>query len=382
MRIADIKTYALSTQITEPFCFAEGWIKNRGSMIVEVITDEGIIGWGEGFCHGNQSPLLAQAVVENTLKPLLIGRSVEDTDVLWEEMYYETQTYGRNGVVISAISGVDVAFWDCLGKKAEKPIYQLLGGAFRKDVPAYASGFFRKQGHKYPEANIEEAKRYVAQGFTAMKMKSGFGLEHDIKTIELMRDALGEDILLMVDANCAYNVAYARRLLHIYEKMNVFWLEEPLAPDDFEGYLELKNLTSVLIAGCENEFTKTGFRKWIANRAVDIFQPDLSFAGGFTECRKIVAMAQAWHATVMPHAWGSGVGQAASMQFLATIPPAPSTFIAAEPMLEYDQSDHPFRNELVFPNLRLNKDGRVSISDRPGIGVEVNREILHKYAIF
>lgn len=381
MRIIDIKTYALSTQMKESFYYGEGWIRNRGSLIVEVVTDEGIVGWGEGFCHGNQSPLLAQAVIEKTLKPLLIGRNVEDTDVLWEEMYYETQTYGRKGVVISAISGVDVALWDCLGKQTGKPVYKLLGGAFRKDVLAYASGFFRKYGRKYPEANIEEAERYVSQGFTAIKMKSGFGLEHDIKTMEAIRGVIGCDVIVMADANCAYNVAYARRLLHAYAKLNVFWLEEPLPPDDFDGYLELKNLTSVLVAAGENEFTKIGFRKWIANRAVDIFQPDLCFAGGFTECRKIVAMAQAWHATVMPHAWGSGVGQAASMQLLATIPPTPSTFIPAEPMLEYDQSDHPFRNELVFPHLLMKADGRVAISDKPGIGVEVNREILQKYAI-
>ena len=134
------------------------------------------------------------------------------------------------------------------------------------------------------------------------------------------------------------------------------------------------------IAACENEFTKYGFRRWISHRAVDIIQPDLCYAGGFTECSKIVAMAQAWHMQVMPHAWGSGIGQAASMQLLAVVPPTPTTFAASEPMLEYDKSDHPFRNQLVEPVLKINKDGRVPISDRPGIGVEVNREILERYS--
>ena len=379
MFIKEIKTYPLFIETPSPFYYGEGWVKNRSSLIVEIVTSDGISGWGEGFCHGNQPPELAQAVVEKVLKPLLLGKNIEDMDVLWEQMYYITQPYGRKGIAISAISAVDVALWDCLGRSLSQPIYKLLGGAYRTDVPAYASGFFRSSGKKYPEADVEEAKGYVSLGYKGMKVKAGFGVENDICTMRQIRAAVGDDIMLIVDANCAYNVAAARKLLKAYEAIDVYWFEEPLPPSDFEGYLELKNLTSVYVAGCENEFTKYGFRKWISQRAVDILQPDLCFAGGFTECRKILALAQAWHMTVMPHAWGSGIGQAASMQFLATVPPAPSSFVESEPMLEYDKSDHPFRNELICPNLELNEAGRVSISDKPGIGVEVNRDAIKKY---
>jgi D-galactarolactone cycloisomerase len=381
MRIVNIKTYALVSQMDKPFFYGEGWIRQRSSLIVEVLTDEGIIGWGEGFCHGNQSPLLAQAVVENVLKPILIGKDPSDTDVLWDTMYYETQTYGRKGIVISAISAIDVALWDCLGKKEGKPIYKLLGGAYRRDVPAYASGFFRKPYEKYPDKNIDEALCYVDQGFKAMKMKGGFGVKEDIITMEKVRDAVGFDVSIMIDANCAYNASYARKILYAYDKLDVFWFEEPLPPHDYEGYLELKNSTSVLIAGGENEFTKYGFQKWIASKALDILQPDLCFAGGFTECKKIIALAQAWNTILMPHAWGSAIAQAASMQFLAIIPPMPLTFTPIEPIFEYDQSDHPFRKDLVSPVLELNSDGRVAISDKPGIGVDINREILKKYSV-
>ena len=380
MKIKDIKTYPLSIDMENPFYYGEGWIKCRSSLIVELITDEGIIGWGEGFCHGNQPPEPAQAVIERALKPVLIGREIDDVNVLWDEMYYLTQPYGRSGVAISAISAIDVALWDCLGKAAGKPVYKLMGGGYRKDVPAYASGFFRTPGKKYPESNVDEALTYISEGYNGMKVKAGFGVDEDIRTMLALRKALGDDVMLMVDANCAYNVAEARRLLKVYEDCSLHWFEEPLAPDDFEGYLELKNLSSVYIAACENEFTKYGFRRWISHRAVDIIQPDLCYAGGFTECSKIVSMAQAWHMQVMPHAWGSGIGQAASMQLLAVVPPTPTTFAASEPMLEYDKSDHPFRNQLVEPVLKINKDGRVPISDRPGIGVEVNREILERYS--
>lgn len=380
MRVVDIKTYPLSIGLAEPFYFGEGWVKSRNSLIIELITDEGIIGWGEGFCHGNQNPALAQVVVENTLKPIVIGEAVDDVEILWDKMYYETQAYGRKGVIISAISGIDVALWDCLGKAAMKPVYKLLGGAYRKDVMAYASGFFRVTGAEYPKSYIEEAMRYKAQGYQGMKIKGGFGVAEDIKTMEVLREAVGENILLMADANCAYNAASARRVLFAYDKLGVHWFEEPLPPDDFDGYIELKNLSSVYIAGCENEFTKNGFKKWISHRAVDILQPDLCFAGGFTECRKISAMAQAWNVAIMPHAWGSGVAQAASMQYLATIPPTPTTYFREEPMLEYDQSNHPFRNDLIYPALKMAPNGRVAISDRPGIGIEVNREMLKKYS--
>lgn len=379
MKIVDVITYPLRSMLEKKLYYAEGEVAARSSLIVEVVTDEGISGWGESFCHGAQSPLLAQKVIDVTLKPMLIGKNPFDVAVLWDEMYTATQPYGRKGVVVAAISGVDIAMWDCIGRALDRPVYELMGGAYRYDVEPYASGFFRVEGGDYPRAYVEEAKEYVAQGYRGMKMKGGYGVKADVRAVRAVREAIGFDVELMIDVNCAYNASTARRLLGALEEFDVFWLEEPLPPDDLEGYLELKNYSPIQIAGCENEFSKTGFRPWIAQRAVDILQPDLCFAGGFTECRKILAMAEAWHMSVMPHSWGSGVALAASMNFLATIPPAPFTFMPSEPLLEYDRSTHPFRQDLIHPNIILD-NGRVPIPKGAGIGVEVDKEKLLYFA--
>jgi D-galactarolactone cycloisomerase len=378
VKVVDIITYPLKSVLKEKMYFAEGEVGSRNSLIVEIVTDSGISGWGESFCHGAQSPFLAEPVINTTLKPLIIGEDPFNVGVLWEKMYFATQPYGRKGVAISAISGIDVALWDCIGRALKKPIYELLGGAYRKDVQPYASGFLRKDGRAYPEAYVEEAREYAAAGYKGMKMKSGYGVRDDTKSITSVRECIGDDIDLMVDTNCAYNVASAKRLLKDIEDLNILWLEEPLPPDDIEGYMELKNFSSTNIASGENEFTKFGFRPWISQRAVDILQPDLCFAGGFTECAKILSMAEAWHISVMPHSWGSGVALAATMNFLAITPPCPSTFMPSEPLVEYDLSTHPFREELTHPRISLS-GGRVPIPSGPGIGVEVDKERLMFY---
>lgn len=235
-------------------------------------------------------------------------------------------------------------------------------------------------GRPYPDDAVEEAKRHKANGFTAMKLKIGFGVEEDIHYILAVRAGIGPDIKLMLDANHAYNVSTARRILMAVEHADIHWFEEPISPEDIDGYRELKNLTSIYIAAGENEFTKVGFRDWISKRAVDILQPDLCSAGGFTACRKILALAQAWHMTLIPHIWGSGIGLAASLQFIATVSPAPLALKPIEPMLEYDQSSHPFRQDLIYHAINM-QDGVVAIPDQPGIGVEINRDVLEHYKI-
>jgi D-galactarolactone cycloisomerase len=378
MKIADVKTYVLSTPLDEPFYFSMGWVRRRSTMIVEVVTDEGVSGWGEALCHGLQPPEIAETIVEAALKPILIGEDPFDVDVLWERMYNLTRPYGQKGAVPNAISAVDIAIWDCLGRALGKPVHKLLGGAYRTDVQPYATGFYRVEGRSYPAEAIAEARRHVANGFAAMKLKTGFGVEEDIEYIRAVREAIGPGPKLMVDANHAYNASSARRILRAIEPAGIHWFEEPISPEDIAGYKELKGLTSIYIAAGENEFTKIGFREWIAGRAVDILQPDLCSAGGFTECRKILAMAQAWHMTVIPHVWGSGIGLAASLQFLATVPPAPLALKPIEPMLEYDQSSHPFRQELIFGAISM-RDGKVAVPAGPGIGVEINRETIERY---
>jgi D-galactarolactone cycloisomerase len=357
-----------------------GWVKQRSTMIVEVITDEGITGWGESLCHGLQPPQIAAVIINSALKPIVLGQDAFDVDVLWERMYNLTRPFGQKGAVPNAISAIDIALWDCIGRALGKPVHKLLGGAYRTAVRPYATGFYRIEGQPYPKAAVAEAREHIEKGFTAMKLKIGFGVEEDIDYILAVRDGVGPDVMLMLDANHAYNVSSAGRILKAIEKANIHWFEEPISPEDIDGYRELKGLTATYIAAGENEFTKYGFREWICRRAVDVLQPDLCSAGGFTECKKILALAQAWHMMLVPHVWGSGIGLAASLQFLATVPPAPLALKPIEPMLEYDQSSHPFRQDLIFNAITM-QDGVVRVPDKPGIGVDVNREILRKYSI-
>ncbi len=379
MKVVNVKTHSLSSPVKEPYANSIGWVKRRSTVIVEVITDEGITGWGEALCHGLQPPEVCAAVVETALKPVVLGQDPFDVDVLWEKMHQVTLSFGTKGTVPIAMSAVDIALWDCLGRSLGKPVYKLLGGGYRTEVRPYATGFYRHAGSSYPEAAVAEAQRHLNNGFRAMKLKIGFGIKEDTEFILAVRKAVGPDVTIMLDANCGYNVLTTRRLMKAIEPADIYFFEEPISPEDIDGYKELKDLGIMFIATGENEYTKFGFRDWIVRRAVDIIQPDLCVAGGFTECKKILSLAQAFHVALLPHVWGSGVGLAAALQFLAIVPPTPLQMNPIEPMLEFDQSAHPFRQDLIFNAINL-ENGFVKIPDKPGIGVEINREILEKYS--
>jgi len=377
MKITDVIPYVLSTPLEEPFAFSQGWVDRRSAMVVEVKTDEGISGWGESLCHGLQPPEIAASFVESCFKPMLIGRDPFDVEVLWEETFNRTRPFG-GGAAVNAISGVDVALWDVIGRSMDRPIHKLLGGAFRSELVPYATGFYRREGEGHVEAGVEEATRHLLEGFSAMKLKVGFGVETDIEYVHAVREAVGPDARIMMDANCAYDAPAARRILLECEDARVHFFEEPLAPEDLEGYKSLRNLTDTYLAAGENLFGKAGYRRWISEGALDILQPDLCSSGGFTECKKIAAMAQAWNTSVVPHVWGSGVGLAASLQLIATLPPTPLSLNPEEPMLEYDTSSHPFREDLIYGAISM-RDGMVAVPQGPGIGVEVDRGVLERY---
>lgn len=380
MKIIDVIPHAISVPLEKPFYFSQGWVSERSALIIEIVTDEGITGWGESLCHGLQSPHISAAFVEHVFKPLLINRDPFDVEVIWEQLYNHTRPYGQAGAAVNAISGVDIALWDVIGKSVGKPIHALIGGAFRKEVTPYATGFYREAGGKYPQDSIQEALGYIEKGFSAFKLKIGFGLEEDIKFIAAIRQAVGDDVRIMADANGAYNLASARKLIKEVEKYKLYFLEELLAPEDLAGYSQIKNLSGTYIAAGEQVFGKMGFRPWLNARALDVIQPDLCSSGGFTECKKIAALAQADHTMMIPHVWGSGIGIAASLQFIASIPATPLSLNPTEPMLEFDQSSHPFRTDLIFDGIQF-INGKVKIPTQPGIGVEVNRDIIMQYKV-
>lgn len=378
MKITEVKSYALRSPLDQPFAFSQGWVRQRSATLVEVVTDEGIVGWGEAFAQGLEPPEIARAVIESALKPLVIGADPLDTEVLWHRMYHQTRDYGRKGSVVAAISAIDIALWDIAGKVRGVPTYRLLGGAFRTRVQAYATGFYRIRGQGEASRLSEEAVRHYEAGLTAMKVKLGYGVDDDIAVMEEVRRALDErSVTLMVDTNHAYGVAEAIRLGRALEPYHLRWYEEPVVPEDIAGYREVRQALSIPIAGGENEHTLFGFRELLGQRAVDIAQPDIGSAGGFTACRHILALAQAHGVQVNPHVWGSAIAQAASLQLIAAIPVAHHSVFAAEPIFEYDRSAHPFRQHLVeHPIQQVN--GWVEIPSGPGLGVTVDRSVIDR----
>jgi len=381
VKIDEIRVHSLQSPLAQPFAFSQGWVGRRSATLVEVITDQGVTGWGEAFAQGLEPPQIAAASIKFALEPLLLGADPLDTEVLWHRMYHATRDYGRKGSVVAAISAIDIALWDIAGKAHGCPIHRLLGGAFRSRVQVYATGFYRIAGQGEAARLGEEAIQHYQAGFRAMKVKLGYGVRDDIAVMEQVRRALGErDVTLMVDTNHAYGVAEAIQLGRALERYDLRWYEEPVTPEDLSGYREVRHALSIPIAGGENEHTLFGFRELLGQRCVDIAQPDIGSAGGFTACRHILALAHAHGVQVNPHVWGSAVAQAASLQFIAAVPAAHHSVFAQEPIFEYDRSSHPFRQQLVREPLQQ-REGWLEVPTRPGLGVEVDRTVLEHYRL-
>ena len=380
MKIKEVIVHLINTPIETPFKFSQGYVYSRSSVIVEIIASDGTSGFGECLCHGMQPPQVAKAMIDNCYAPRIIGDNVFDVEVIWEKLYNVARPFGQQGVAVNALSGIDIALWDLIGKTLNQPISNLIGGRFREKIMPYATGFYREEAKEYPRDGITEALGYVEAGFRAMKLKCGFGIEEDIAYIKAIRKAIGPDIKLMADFNSAYNQGQARRVILETEPEKVEFYEEILAPEDMRGYKAIRNLTGSYVAAGEEIFGKQNFKEWMNAGALDLYQPDLCSSGGFTELKKVAAIAQSYNTPMIPHVWGSGIGLAASLQFVATIPNTPMSAHPIEPMLEFDRSTHPFRTELINDEVEF-KDGMVTIPNKPGIGVSVNRSVLEKYKI-
>jgi len=380
MKVTQVRAHVLRSKLEQPFSFSQGWVSSRGATLVEVQTDDGITGWGEALCQGLQPPEIAAAAINHALKDLVVGQDPLQPEVLWHRMYHYTRDYGQKGAVVGAISAIDIALWDICGKARNTPVAKLLGGMFRTRVEAYATGFYRVKGKGDAPRLAQEAEGHVAKGFRALKIKLGFGIEDDLAVMRSLRDvAKGKEV--MIDTNHAYGVAEAIRLGRELEEMGwrLRWYEEPVVQEDLDGYAEVRRALATPIAGGENEYTGFGFKQLFAQRCLDVAQPDICIAGGFTGCRHIVALAHAHGVQVNPHVWASAVGQAASLQLIAAIPVANHALFPSDILLEFDTSSHPFRNELTSHPLQQ-KDGWVEIPQRPGLGITVNRTVLEKYA--
>ena len=381
MKITELKVHVLKCPLAEPFAFSQGWVRQRCATLLEVFTDAGITGWGEAFAQGLEPPEIAAAVITHALQPLVVGADPLDTEVLWHRMYHKTRDYGRKGSVIAAISAVDTALWDIAGKFHGLPIHKLLGGAFRERVQPYATGFYRISGQGEAPRLADEALRHLDAGIGLMKVKLGYGVDDDIACMHAIGTALqGKAVRLMVDTNHAYGRADALRIGHALAEFDLRWYEEPVVPEDLQGYVEMRQKLRMPIAGGENEHTLYGFREFLGAGCVDVAQPDIGSCGGITAGRHIVALAQAHGVQVNPHVWGSAIAQAAALQFIAAVPVAHHSLFAQQPVLEYDRSSHPFRQQLITQPLQM-VDGWVEVPSGPGLGVEVDRAVLEAFRV-
>ena len=381
MKISSVTAMILRTPMKTPFTSARGWwYKTKNAMLVKVETDEGITGWGEAYGPAE----VTKAVVDSLLASQIMGADPFDTNVLWEKMYQRVEDYDPQGFGVAAISAIDMALWDIKGKWSELPVYKLLGGAHRNWVVPYATGlYFKKDSDNYEDFTgpaVEEAIAYKEQGFKGIKMKIALPRAAELKRVQAVREAVGNEVELMVDANHGYSLYDAQWLARAFEELKISWFEEPVSPHDLKGYAELKSKTCIPLAGGENAFTRYAFKDIIDSRAMDIIQPDVCCCGGITEAMRISDLAEAAGVSFITHVWGSAVGTYGALQVMAALPPAPHSWKPAPMWMEYEQTENPFRDLLVTEPV-VRKDGKVAIPEKPGLGFEINQEIVDKYRV-
>lgn len=378
MKIREVKSHVLRHALPEAEVFgsSKGWHTVRQALVVEIVTDEGLSGFGEAY--GPPGP--SRAIVDELYAPRLTGRDPLERAVIWEDLYGTFRDYGRKGWPVAAISAIDIALWDLTGKALRQPVCQLLGGAFRREVRAYATGLYRHRVADNTKALAKEAEGYAAEGFRAMKMKVGFGLEEDLRNVRAVRDAIGPDRLLAVDANHGYDAGRAIRFGRKAEGADLAWFEEPVVPEDLDGYCQVKAALGIPVSGGETEYTRWGFRELCARRAVDIVQPDICGCGGFTEAWRIAALASASSLAVYPHVWGTAVGLFASLQLIAALPPNPPALAPGEPLFELDRTPNPLRDQLA-QNPPKRAGDVLEVPAGPGLGLELDRRVLERYRV-
>jgi len=349
----------------ETFIIDGAW---RNWVIVKVSTDECIDGIGEASIEGKELSSAA-AVIE--MKDFLIGEDPFNVEKLWQKMYrFSFWTGGP--IVCTAISGIEQALWDIIGKKLNVPVYKLMGGLVNEKIKVYASGWCL--GAKTPEELLEKARDVIEKGYNAIKLDpfdfcyqflDSKQLDEVEEKIRVLRNGVGNDIELMMDLHGRFSLSTAAQILERLNKYNFLFFEEPIPFDNPDSYIALSRKTSAPLACGERLFTRYGFWEIIRNKIVNIVQPDVCHAGGILECKKISAMAEANYIGLTPHNPNGPVGMAATLHWIATTPNLL--------MLETDVNDVPWRKE-IFSGLPEIKNGIIEVSDRPGLGIEFDEK--------
>lgn len=391
MKIRDVRTLAVEYTLPTPVFDANYMMATKPALLVEVETDAGLVGLGEAAHFGG--PLVSTTtVIEQELRPHLLGQDPREVERLWELMHRRAYKHARGGIVIAAISGIDIALWDLRGKMAGMPLWRLLGG-YRRRVPAYATGGFYAEGKGIRELT-DEMRAYCRHGFRAVKMKVGrnsgvegsplramadrgvceVSLAEDLARVRAVREAIGADVRLMIDANGAWDAPTAIRMGRALEGLDIYWFEEPVWPDDVAGSAEVAAKVTIPIAGYETcSYGTVSFREYIAARAVHFVQPDVAWAGGLTETLKIAHLAQAANLPLAPHIHGSAVGVAAAVHLLGAVPNGS--------MAEMVFPAHPLMADLAREPFVVDGTGEIDLGERPGLGIELDPDVVKRYRV-
>ncbi|MDZ8275273.1 mandelate racemase/muconate lactonizing enzyme family protein [Microbacterium aquimaris] len=384
MRITAVVSHVLQYTLDEELGYSQQYYSGRTTHLVEVRTDEGLVGWGECFGPGNVA-LANKVIVEKVIAPMIVGSDPLDREVLWHRVYNLLRDHGQKGMPIQALSGVDIALWDLFGKITGRSLAQLVGGAFRQSVPVYGYGMMLTRGAGLAERMAEEVVGIREAGYAATKMKVGLGARDDIALVSAVRGAVGDDFPVMVDANHCYDVDDALRVGRALGELGVAWFEEPVAPEDRDGYKRLRDTLDVSIAGGEAEFTRWGWRDLLDAQCVDIAQPEVCALGGISEYLKVRTLAHSRFVPIVNHVWGSALAVAVNIHLLVAMPDLPGGMFARQPMLELDTTPNLFRDELLTAPLGLQaairETGRVQAPTGPGIGVEPDPDFVARFEV-
>jgi L-alanine-DL-glutamate epimerase-like enolase superfamily enzyme len=369
VKITQIETIKLQFKPKNPPRDGLSNIKTRDVFLLKIHTNKQMYGIGEAFALGSVETL--ENIVNEILSPLLIGEDPTNIEKLYWKMYKLTFRIGRRGIVLAAISALDIALWDLLGKVTNMPVYKLLGG-FSNKIKAYASGGYYTEGKTIQDLSAE-ANEYKSMGFHAMKMKiGGASIQEDLERIYAVKQVLGDEVKLAIDANNSYNVNEALSICRKLEDLDLLFFEEPISSDFVENSSYLTLMTSIPIAGYETEYTQFGFKRLIDAKAVNIVQTDVIWSGGISECKKIAALASSSGIEVIPHFSAGAVSLAANLHL--------SLSLGNCNWFEYTLDENPLRDELSStPHLLI--DGELTINDKPGLGIALDENIIKRYRI-
>ncbi len=361
----------LSTEYPPPLRRRFIYSKTIDTVIVKVTTNDGLVGWGEA--KAPVAPQATKQIIDLLLVDIVTGEDPHDVVVLWERMYAGMRVRGhRAGFYLEAISGIDIALWDLIGKAAGKPLYQLLGGCFRNPVRVYASGLpalSYDQSEEAFEQLVQDALDLKQRGYTGLKMAIGKGIKGDLKSIRAVRDAVGDDYMIYTDAAGVYDRAQAIQIGHELQELDCMWFEMPTAPEDVAGYGEIARALRIPIA-TDSLTSRYETAEFIRSGGLDVVLPDVCRAGGVTECKRIAEMADGFGLAFAPHiSIGSAIHFAASSH-LATAMPNTMTS-------EYWFGDNPLGNCILREPLRL-ENGCMYTPEKPGLGIDIDETVLGK----